>query len=260
MGMFGNQSTIDLSDTPDAPQGLLKRSMEIVGLSTEHLQRRLFRLCIIAGSSAALYGVVDIITASWSGPPRLEDPILMGLCALISYTIALIARKPNLSRAALMELAFTYQILFCTVISLAEAINSRQTGDTVWGVSWVCVAMVVFPAILPCRPFPMLAAAIMSALSGPAMYLVAAIIQAKEMNIGDALNMYIPNLITLGIAFSIILYVSTWTNSLKKAKRMGSYRLTACIGRGAMGEVWRAEHETLARPAAIKLIHAQRSL
>jgi serine/threonine-protein kinase len=35
---------------------------------------------------------------------------------------------------------------------------------------------------------------------------------------------------------------------------MGSYRLVSLIGKGGMGEVWRAEHRMLARPAAIKII------
>ena len=35
---------------------------------------------------------------------------------------------------------------------------------------------------------------------------------------------------------------------------VGSYRLIAPLGAGGMGEVWRARHRLLARPAAVKLI------
>jgi serine/threonine protein kinase len=95
----------------------------------------------------------------------------------------------------------------------------------------------------------------MSALSGPVMYAIATPIQKKTMNMSDALDMYLPNLITLGIAIATILYVSTWARRLERARQMGSYRLVSQIGVGGMGEVWKAEHESLARPAAIKLIH-----
>ena len=42
-----------------------------------------------------------------------------------------------------------------------------------------------------------------------------------------------------------------------RARELGSYRLVARLGSGGMGEVWRAEHQLLARQAAIKLIRAE---
>ena len=40
----------------------------------------------------------------------------------------------------------------------------------------------------------------------------------------------------------------------ERAKQLGSYRLVSRLGEGGMGEVWRAEHQLLARQAAIKLV------
>src|SRR5678815_1487662 len=40
----------------------------------------------------------------------------------------------------------------------------------------------------------------------------------------------------------------------ERAKQLGSYRLVERLGAGGMGEVWRAEHQLLARRAAIKLV------
>jgi serine/threonine-protein kinase len=44
---------------------------------------------------------------------------------------------------------------------------------------------------------------------------------------------------------------------LREAQALGSYQLVELLGRGGMGEVWRAEHQLLARSAAIKLIRPE---
>jgi serine/threonine-protein kinase len=72
-----------------------------------------------------------------------------------------------------------------------------------------------------------------------------------------AIEMTVPTFICAGVAIFGSRIVYRLTRDLAAARRMGSYRLTDRIGVGGMGEVWRAEHRMLARPAAIKLIRPE---
>ncbi len=46
-------------------------------------------------------------------------------------------------------------------------------------------------------------------------------------------------------------------SAIERASELGSYRLVNRLGVGGMGEVWRAEHQLLARQAAIKLVRRE---
>jgi serine/threonine-protein kinase len=61
-------------------------------------------------------------------------------------------------------------------------------------------------------------------------------------------------LICAGIAIAGSRVVYQLTRDLSQARRMGSYELVERIGAGGMGEVWKAKHRMLVRPAAIKFI------
>ena len=58
----------------------------------------------------------------------------------------------------------------------------------------------------------------------------------------------------IGFAYMGARVVYRLGRQVAAAREMGSYRLEELLGRGGMGEVWRARHRMLARPAAIKLI------
>jgi len=58
------------------------------------------------------------------------------------------------------------------------------------------------------------------------------------------------------VAFLVARVVHGFGVQLKQLREIGSYELVGRIGEGGMGEVWRARHRLLARPAAIKLIRA----
>jgi len=44
---------------------------------------------------------------------------------------------------------------------------------------------------------------------------------------------------------------------VERAKQLGAYQLVEQLGHGGMGEIWRAEHQSLVRPAAVKLLRRE---
>jgi serine/threonine-protein kinase len=73
--------------------------------------------------------------------------------------------------------------------------------------------------------------------------------------LSNTLVMHYPNYLILGVALVISRVVTRLGQQVGKEREMGSYRLGELLGRGGMGEVYKATHRMLARPAAIKLIH-----
>jgi serine/threonine-protein kinase len=69
--------------------------------------------------------------------------------------------------------------------------------------------------------------------------------------------MHYPNYLMLGVAVVISHVVTRLGQQVTREREMGSYRLGELLGRGGMGEVYRATHRMLARPAAIKLIRPE---
>jgi serine/threonine-protein kinase len=63
-----------------------------------------------------------------------------------------------------------------------------------------------------------------------------------------------PYLLVVSMAYVGARVVYHLGTEVKRARELGSYRLEEKLGQGGMGEVWRARHRMLARPAAIKLI------
>ena len=60
----------------------------------------------------------------------------------------------------------------------------------------------------------------------------------------------------MGLAYAGQRVVYALGKEATRAQELGSYRLVERLGKGGMGEVWRATHRLLARPAAIKLLQA----
>jgi serine/threonine-protein kinase len=104
----------------------------------------------------------------------------------------------------------------------------------------------------------MLIAGLISASANPIGMLVS---KARGMwDFGPAMNVFVmhyPDYLLVGVAVVISAVITRLGQQVARAREMGSYQLGELLGRGGMGEVYKATHRMLARPAAIKLIRPE---
>jgi serine/threonine-protein kinase len=70
----------------------------------------------------------------------------------------------------------------------------------------------------------------------------------------EVIVQYWPNFAAALLAVVPAQVLERLSRQVQRAREAGSYELVEALGRGGMGEVWRAEHRLLARPAAVKII------
>ena len=125
-------------------------------------------------------------------------------------------------------------------------------------ISWVGVEILLFAALIPTHPRKTVIAAFVAASMNPIGMLIA---RANGVwDFGSAWNvllMHYPDFLIVGAAGVISHVVTQLGRQVTRAREMGSYRLGELLGRGGMGEVYKATHTMLARAAAIKLIRPE---
>ncbi|MEM6957457.1 MAG: serine/threonine-protein kinase, partial [Myxococcota bacterium] len=180
-------------------------------------------------------------------------PTYIGIVCVTSLLFGA-SRWNALSDARVMDLGLLAQVALCGLISIPPAFTSLQSEGRFHEPVWTCVIIVLFPLLAPSPPRRMLAASVASALTVP----LGAVMAALEIR-GDY-NPIVPVLVSLNPMLCVIFaYLGArmlyrLSAEAERGRRMGSYELLERLGMGGMGEVWRARHGLLSRPAAVKLI------
>ncbi|MBA3343363.1 MAG: serine/threonine protein kinase [Gemmatimonadaceae bacterium] len=158
--------------------------------------------------------------------------------------------ESNPTRAINIGLAF--ELATAVIVAL---ISEWQPRTEPWAVSWVCIIILVYPSIAPASPRKTLFVALAAATTIP-LALVVAELRGVDTNpsLFERLWLVLPVYICAFLAVVPANVIRTLTRQVSKARELGSYQLEELLGKGGMGEVYKAKHRLLARPAAVKLI------
>ena len=222
----------------------------------ESARRRVVTLAWIMLIVMAAGAAIDLLyVALVIGP---VEPIWLavgGLGVTTSVGLLVAAKHEAVPHLTVLRLALGYEVVICFILAVITPwLMYEEIGDVPY-VTWVTPLIILFPLIVPSPPRMTLIAAVAAAATRPLGLLVLEMFAGIDISAVRYLGSSMSPAFAVVIAYFGSRVVHGLTVDLSHARRMGSYELESKLGAGGMGEVWRAKHRLLARPAAIKLIH-----
>jgi len=179
-----------------------------------------------------------------------------------ALTLAIVASIARISDRWKIACGLAFEVLGAVGIAAAEyqhitaPIRQGDIGQGGFGLSWVAAWVLLFSVVVPTPPRITLTVAAISLAVVPVTYAVgvSAGSNVPLQPVEFFFSLVFPYIVVLLMVYVGSRVVYGLGAAVRKARELGSYRLVKRLGEGGMGEVWRADHRMLARPAAIKLI------
>jgi serine/threonine-protein kinase len=246
---------------PRVDQGTARNRSHTPGLSTDLLSQSAGRLRILALLYAFVFFMAGFFPALLFDEDRAKlfsSPLFWapGVISIVgALAVATVVGNPRVPLPTVMTIGLLFEVASSYGIATAEFLDPTTLSQISWlGLSWVAVWTVVFTVVVPTPPRRALIAALASVSAVP---VVIASSPPEGVTL-DPLQFFFffifPYLLVVTMAYVGARVVYALGTEVSAARELGSYRLVERLGQGGMGEVWKAKHRLLARPAAIKLI------
>jgi len=187
----------------------------------------------------------------------LWAPGVIGI--VVALIVAAVIRRGDIPLPTVMNAGLAFEVVSSYAIAAAEFGDPQmlETHRGFLGLSWVAIWVVLFTVVVPTSPRRALLASLASVSAVPVVIGLMMASGVTSLRLSPAeffFGLVFPYLLVVCMAYVGARVVYNLGTEVKRARELGSYTLEEKLGEGGMGEVWRARHRMLARPAAIKLI------
>jgi serine/threonine-protein kinase len=181
---------------------------------------------------------------------------LLGGCAgflvSIGATVYLVRGQRTAQRVT--QIAIGYELLLAFALTVSESWAQPFTTPSAQ-LSWCAAIIVLFPFLIPSSPRVVLAASLAAAAASSVAIALVIVSTGRPWPPASVLASFaLPPYLCAFLAWAPTSALHRLGTAVQQARRLGNYELTERLGQGGMGEVWRANHRLLRRPAAVKLI------
>jgi len=251
-----------LSSSTPAGRFLLAAGYPLPADLVERSVSRLGWLALgFAIAHAAVYLTGMFVQPGWIAPSKAPAIYTGSMSTAIAagLLMTLLVWRRLLPSALLLDLGLLFEVLGGLLISLAENSIPWNPAEPIRGHSSLELWVMFFALVVPST----LGKALLATLATTAMGPLGLSMQVLVMNVhapepAQWFTLFSPTLLLAGCAVAISRFLYGLGAQVGKARELGSYQLVERLGRGGMGEVWRAQHRMLARSAAIKLIRPEK--
>jgi tRNA A-37 threonylcarbamoyl transferase component Bud32 len=227
-------------------------------LVSEHVQR----LAVAGAVGAGLWTfgfVMDMAARPFNAGPMVSpmSVAIQILGILISAALVVYIRRSAHTPQLKAEVGLGYMVLNAVAVALLNTWARPVTTEALGLVSWNTIVILVGSMLLPTTSRKMLIASMAAASMDPLGIWIAHLRGVEVPSVTHTLLLFMPNYACAVVATLPTHVLHRVGRRLRQAQEMGSYHLVELLGRGGMGEVWRAEHRLLARGAAIKVVRPE---